>query len=130
MRYLFSAGIRPTLLHEVGLERLGPEQEEAALRTLAAELEQRVAARLRAALSPSQQAELDQLISHGASESISAFYDRTVPDHANVAAEELARLKAELRANVAIEIAFERLSPIYHDALVRLDAQRAREGLD
>lgn len=130
MKYPFSAGIRATLLHEVGLERLGPDQEDAALRTIAAELEERIVARLRNAMSASQQAELDRLVSRGAEEGVSAFYDRAVPDHANVAAEELERLKAEVRANVAIELAFEGLSPIYHDALVRLDAQRAREDLD
>lgn len=126
MSYPFATGIQPTLLEEVGLERLGPDQRAAALRTIAAELELRVAARLWGAMTALQRAELDRLVSSGTAEDLSAFYNRTFPNHARIAAEELEHLKAEVRANLAIELAFEGLSPIYHDAMVRLDAMQAR----
>jgi Protein of unknown function (DUF5663) len=122
MKHLNSVRIDASILEEVGLGPLEPKQARAALESIRSDLDRRIVSRLTPAMSVAQRREFESLRGEATESAVEHFLDCHFPGHRQVAAEELADLKADLSACAAIDRALSGVLPVYHDAFVRLDA--------
>ena len=122
MKHLHSVRIDVDFLGEIGLVPFTAKEARASLETFRSDLDQRVLSRLKPAMSSAQRHEFESLWQGNSDREVDLFLDRHLPGHRQVAAEELAKLKAELRACATIDRVLADVSPFIHDAFARLDA--------
>jgi len=103
MKHLESTRIEMDLLGEVGRVPRNASSARASLEDIRSQLDRRVLARLRPAMSSAQRDEFDALWAGQAEHGADRFLDRSMPGHREVADEELAKLKDELSVCHAID---------------------------